>query len=318
MYNNPLFPLRESYSFPSVISNSIVTAYKSCPLKAFYSGIYKIRPKTGSVHLNAGKAYADGLDTFRQYYYSGALNFEDARMIGAEHIISSYGDFEPPAGKENKSWRRTLGAYLYYLSTYPPESDVLRPAKINNKVASEFSFALPLHPELLHPDTGEPILYTGRYDSIMEMGSPELLFAYDDKTTSSLGKTWAEQWNLRSQFTGYAWGAREYGINLQGTIIRGLAILKTQYNHAQAIVYHPEFHIERWLSSTIDTILSMIEDYKRGYWDSNLADACVHYGKCDFYRLCESPNPEAWIEPYYEANTWNPLTGKDEEVKKDG
>ena len=316
MWNNPIFAESEGYSFPQVLSNSLISAYKSCPLKAFYSGIYKIRPKSGSVHLHAGKVYADALDTFRQYYYSGACDFEDARMMGAEVLIKSYGDYEPPSGKENKSWDRTLGAYLYYLKTYHPKSDILRPATINGRIASEFSFAEPLHPDLVHPDTGEPLLYSGRYDSIMEMGSPNVLFAYDDKTTSSLGPTWADQWELRSQFTGYAWGAQHYGIDLQGTIIRGISILKTKYGHAQGIVYHPQFHIDRWYRSTIHTVLRMIEDYKQGFWDSNLDQACSMYGGCDYRQLCTSPQPESWVDIYYETNRWNPLTGEDDPIEE--
>ncbi len=311
-YNQELYFDRERAQFPDVISNSLITAYKACPLQAFYSGIYRIRPKQINVHLNAGKAYANALDVFRQGYYSGERSFEEARQDAFLSLTHSYGEYEPPEKNMNKAWPRVISALFYYLRVYNPKNDILKPTTVNGKIASEFSFAEPLHPDLVHPVTGNPILYTGRFDSIMEMGSEYNLFGYDDKTTTSLGPTWAEQWQLRSQFMGYSWGAAQYGIPLQGTIIRGISILKTKHEHAQAIVYHSKWMIDRWLQSTIHTVQSMIRDWENGYWDSSLDMACTTYGGCQFNRLCESPNPEDWIEPYFELNRWNPLTGEDD------
>jgi hypothetical protein len=290
----------------------MITAYKACPLKAFYGSFVKIRPKQVSVHLNAGKAFADGMHVFRQLYYSGEMNFEDARQEAVKSIIISYGDFEPEEKDAGKSWDRTVGALLYALKVYPPEQDILRPTMLNGKVASEFSFAEPLDYDLLHPDTGDPILYTGRLDTIMEMGAKANLFGFDDKTTKQLGATWPDQWDLRSQFPGYVWGAKSYGIDLQGMVVRGIKILKTVFDHAQVIVYCNDWMIDRWKESTIFTVKQMIRDYEAGYWDSNLSDSCTSYGGCEFKRLCCSPNPDAWIEPYYETNLWNPLTGEDD------
>lgn len=315
-YNQQLFDETERCKFPDVISNSIITDYKACPLKAFYSGIFRIRPLLTNPHLNSGKAFAVGLDAFRQAYYGTDNSFETAREAGFVALVKSYGLYEPPEKNINKTWNRMASAYFYYLRVYHPKRDSLRPAIINNKIATEFSFALPLDDNLLHPDTGDPILYTGRFDSIMEMGSPQNLFGYDDKTTSQLGATWPDQWGLRSQFIGYDWGAKQYGINLNGTIIRGISLLKTKHDHAQAIIFFSRWLRARWLESTIYTVKRMVQDYKTKYWDSNLGDSCVAYGGCEFKPLCESPEPHVWIPTYYEFNRWNPLKGEDDPLEE--
>lgn len=313
-YNEHLFR-KEGLTFPDVVNNSLVSEYKACPLKAFYKHILKIRPKTTSVHLNAGRAYSDAMDVFRQAYYGEEkLDFESARARAVCALIESYGDYEPEDKYANKAWDRVVGALLYYFHRYPPDQDILRPATINGKPASEFSFAEPLHENLVHPETGDPILYTGRFDSIMEMGSEHNLYGYDDKTTSRLGATWADKWGLHSQFMGYRWGAARYGIDLQGTIVRGISILKTRHETAQAIIQTPKWMMERWYQSTCYTITCMINDFNNGYWNSIL-DAygtCESFGGCEFKMLCESDDPEPWIEPYYETNLWNPLTGEDD------
>ena len=156
------------------------------------------------------------------------------------------------------------------------------------------------------------MLYTGRFDALMEMRSPANLFGFDDKSTSQLGPKWADSWQLQSQFMGYSWGAERYGIDLQGTILRGISILKTKYGHAQAIIYHPKWVRNRWYTSTVFAVQQMINDYKNGYWNSALNAACSNYGGCEFRVLCDAPNPEVWIEPYFEKNLWNPLTGEDD------
>jgi hypothetical protein len=42
-------------------------------------------------------------------------------------------------------------------------------------------------------------------------------------------------------------------------------------------------------------------------WEMNLADACNAYGGCPFVKLCDSPEPENWIEGNFIHRKWEPL-----------
>lgn len=186
------------------------------------------------------------------------------------------------------------------------ETDIIKPFRLaNGKSAVEFTFAIPL-PNVRHSVTGDPILYGGRFDMLAERDG--VLFVEDDKTASQLGSQWNRNWTLDSQFTGYCWAARDFGYPVAGAIIRGLSILKKGFGHAQAITYRPDWQIERWLQSTEHTVRLMI-----AYWEQNFfplaldKHACNSYGGCGFSQLCESPNPESWIEMNYEPRVWNPL-----------
>jgi hypothetical protein len=171
----------------------------------------------------------------------------------------------------------------------------------------EFNFALPLDAEnLLHPETGEPILYAGRADMVATYAGS--LSIYDDKTTSQLGATWANQWNRRGQFSGYSWAAREYGIPATQVVVRGIAILKTTINHAQAITVRTLHHIAEWHAQTIRDIRRAIECWKEGYYDVNLSDACTSYGGCMFQQPCMSNNPEPWLDGQFIRKIWDPVT----------
>ena len=62
-----------------------------------------------------------------------------------------------------------------------------------------------------HAETGNPLLYAGRLDALMNFAGG--LSALDDKTTSGIGPKWSQQWDLRSQFTAYIWGLQRAGID---------------------------------------------------------------------------------------------------------
>ncbi len=133
------------------------------------------------------------------------------------------------------------------------------------------------------------------------------VFGEDDKTTSQLGATWSKQWDLRSQFTGYCWGAGQAGIPLAGFLVRGVSILKTKYDTQQAITYRPTWQIERWYEQTIRDIERFKASWEAGYYDYSLDHACTEYGGCIFRQVCLAPQPLIWLESGFERRKWDPV-----------
>jgi len=134
------------------------------------------------------------------------------------------------------------------------------------------------------------------------------VFICDEKTASSLGATWSRQWDLRSQFTGYAWGCREAGIRVDGAIVRGVSILKTKYDTQQAITYRPAWQVDRWYNQTCDLIEEIKWRWEHNKWPYNLDHACADYGGCGFRQACSSQDESSWLETYFERRHWNPIT----------
>lgn len=310
-------------AFPTVLDSSMRTDYASCPRKFYYRHLLGVAPLGVNIHLNAGGAYADALEVFRKSYYTGT-DFETARALGVLALIKSYGDpdFEP---SEAKQWYRMVDAFLSYLANWHPSHDYLKPATFNGEPAVEFSFALPVDSNLLQPDTLDPLLFVGRFDMLGILN--DTLFVVDDKTTSRLGVQWSAQWDLRSQFTGYCWGAQQFGHQVGGAIIRGTAILKTQINHAEAVVYRPKHIIDRWYDRLVCDGYEMVARY------ASLSDdpenrtsldacfpctgeengSCSSYSGCAYKSLCEVANPLEWIDGNFVISRWDPTRGAAEE-----
>jgi hypothetical protein len=302
-------PLR--LDFPDVIDNTILNTFRSCPQKAFRSYIEHWKPTGTNVHLHAGAAFARGLEVARKAFYDHNATAEDAAAVGLQALVEAYGDFECPSDSA-KSLERMCGAFEYTLDVWPLGTDPAKPwRKLDGSHAIEFSFAEPL--DLLHPVTGNPLIYSGRADMIVDLEGGR--FVEDDKTTSSLGRSWSGQWELRSQFTGYTWAALRSGIKVDGVLVRGTSILKTKYDHAQAITYRPQWEIDRWYEQTLRDLKRMIRAWEEGYWDFNLGEACNEYGTCAFAPICKKAEPEEWLPAYFIQRKWNPLTRTEEEIK---
>jgi hypothetical protein len=289
--------------FPSVIDSSLIAAFRSCPRKCELEYFSHWKPQNQSVHLVAGAAYAAGLEAAREAYYIDGASPDTAVALGLEALLRSYGSFECPP-ESAKSAERTAGALEFYFSAYPLGTDKAIPLTLpSGKRGIEFSFAEPI--DIAHPETGDPLLYCGRLDMLCEFEGMAL--GEDDKTTSQLGASWPRQWDLRSQFTSYVWGAARAGIKLDGFLVRGVSILKTKYDTLQAITYRPQWQIDRWYGQLQRDIHRMIRCWEEGYFDYNLDHACTEYGGCSYRQCCQMKEPEALLKAQFEQRVWDPV-----------
>jgi len=292
------------HPFPAVIDNTMRSDYFDCKRKFFWSFIRQLGPLEPSADLHAGGAFAAGQEAIRNAFYRDGLSVSDSFKEGMTRTMEYWGEYEVPGHKEHKDLSRVLGALGYYYQVWPLGSDKLKPLVLQGKPSVEFSFAIPL--PIDHPETGEPLIYAGRSDMIAEYGGS--LYVEDDKTATQLGPTWPGKWDMRSQFTGYVYAARTIAqLPVAGVIVRGISFLKNGYGSAEAISSRPQWFIDLWYHQLLRDVTGMIQNWREGYWDYALNDACEAYGGCPFKKLCLTPNPESWIEGSYSTRIWNPL-----------
>ena len=299
--------------FPEVIDNSLVSAFQECPTKCFNEYFQHWKPKTPNVHLHAGGAYARGLEVARLNFFGESRPERESVAAGAKALVEAYVPFECPPDSA-KSLERMLGAFEFYFDQYPMGSDTATPYKFaDGRLGVEFNFVEPL--DVMHPDTGQPLLYTGRFDMLCDYQGG--VYGEDDKTASQLGASWSRQWDLRAQFTGYCWGAKKHKLPIMGFLIRGVSILKTKYDTQQAITYRAPWQIEEWYENLCDSILpDMIHQWEksraaqRSQWKMALGEACNQFGGCPFKQVClaEPTNRLSWLETKFERRRWDPVT----------
>jgi hypothetical protein len=262
------------------------------------------KPKTPNIHLHAGGAFAHGLEAAREEFYVKGTEPKSAVARGVGAMLERYGMFDAPEDSV-KGPDRMAGALVYYFDQWKMEDDTAIPSTFpSGKRGIEFSFLEPLG--LNHPTTGNPLLYSGRFDMVVDFAGGR--FGEDDKTASQLGATWPRQWEMRAQFSGYCWGARQSGYPIDGMLVRGVSILKRGYDHAQTVTYRAPWMIDRWEEQTYRDLKRMIGMWEEGVFDYNLDEACNAFGGCLFKQVCLSKEPEPWLETGFERRAWNPVT----------
>lgn len=298
--------------FPHAVDSTIMGAFRSCPQKMFRTYVEHWKPQRESVHLVAGGAFAKGIEVARREFYENGCTAEDSEAAGLHALLVAYGDFECPP-ESAKSANRMAGALEFYFANYPLGADGVTPLTFaNGKRAIEFSFAEPLG--VAHPISGAPLLYTGRTDLLAEFSGGN--YCVDEKTTTSLGASWGKSWEMRSQFTGYQWAAGRAGINIQGTLVRGISILKTKYDTVQHLTYRSPYEIDRWHDQLHRDLKRMIAMWEDGHWDYNLDHSCAEYGGCSLVSVCKSAEPESWLPMYFEKRVWDPLARKETTIEE--
>lgn len=307
----------EKPPFPEVIDNTYRKAFAACHQKFYWTALRRQVPDVPSIHLHAGGAFAKGLEMARRAFYEENLSSFQAIAIGREALIEEYGTFDTDFGylDHAKSCAGMLRAFEDYFFQYSLDHDTLVPITTpDGSRGIEFSFAAPI--DILHPVTGNPILYAGRFDMLaVEDG---VQWGVDEKTTGSLGESWNKQWDLASQFTGYTWGAHRYGFPIVGFRIRGIGLLKTKITHAQPIIYRPQWMVDRWYKQLLRDVQMMVALWENdpgdgSEFDFDLDAACSSYGACPYKKLCMSPQPEDWVKVGFKTSDWSPLQHKPEE-----
>lgn len=290
--------------FPEVLDSSIIADFRACPRRTELAHILHYKPRDLSVHLHAGGAFAKGIETTRRAFFEEGVPAREAEALGMGATMEAYGPFECPPDSP-KSLMRTVGALEYYFSQFPIDTDKAIPIRLpSGRRAIEFNGVDPL--EVDHPETGNPLLYSWRMDAVVSFDG--LTLGCDEKTTSQLGSSWPRKWDLRSQFTGYTWGAGQHGIHLDGFLVRGISILKTKYETMEAITYRPTWQLARWFHQVNRDAARMIRAWEDGYWDFALDNACIEYGGCQFRQACLMNDPRILLEQHFQRRRWDPVT----------
>lgn len=290
------------------VDSTMMSAFRSCPRKFYHEFVLGLRPRTVSIHLHAGGAFAKALETFYDAVHNKKLSTVDSLNHAFIDFKKSWGDSYLDYNEGPKSFDNVWAAVQSYVDYYPPFTDHLQPYRADNgQVTTEFSFAIPLEDPMFprHPVTNDPFVYVGRFD-MLGMLHGTIPCVKDDKTASAAGASWASQWDLRSQFLGYVWACQKCGIPLETVVVRGVVLLKREIKHVEAIKTYPRHLIERWYNQLANDLHRLVNCWNSNYFDYNFGEACAAYGNCMYTSVCSSQFPDVWMNEY-KIERWNPL-----------
>lgn len=275
---------------PTTFDNSMLTAFRQCE-RLFYNRYIMGYRESENVNLHAGKCHAAALEAARWAFYRDGASEEEAFEIGAKRLVEEWGD-PMKFADEVKNLRRMLEVFEAYMVEYPlSETEI---ARVDGMPLVETHFDYPF---------GQ-YRYCGTPDAVIEYGGG--LWLVDEKTTgSTLNGQWAAQWKRHGQFSGYAWGLKEHGIQIDGVLVRGIGIQKTQTRFLEVATPRPQWMIDEWEREATRTIDAITNRCNTAYWGCSIGDACTKFGReCDFLPQCCSPAPDY---SKFKVGKWYPM-----------
>jgi PD-(D/E)XK nuclease superfamily protein len=294
-------------NFPVVIDNSMRKTFVACPTKFMRKYAQNLKQVSeNSVNLHFGKCFASGIEIARKVFWEAGSTQQEAIEAGINATSTAWNNFQSPP-MSNKTLPRLIGALRYYFEQWPLGEDGLTP--VANGIECSFAIDLPI----VHPQTGLPLKYAGRFD-MLAADPNDRWYVVDEKTTSRLGDSWFMQWDMDAQMTGYIWAVKQGAISSLAddwevmAQVRGLSILKNDYGHAEVNIVRSTHMIEQWHQQLLRDVRRMVESYKAGEWDKNLSNSCTEYARqCEYAMLCKSADPAHLIEGNFKEEVWNPL-----------
>ena len=292
---------------PACLDSTMLNAFRPCPQKFRNEFVLGLRPPDTSIDLHAGAVFSAALESFYRETYINGLDTSTALARAYATFQSEWGEFVIRKDRYPKTPENMWAAVEDYVRVYPPRSDSVQPYFTGYGTSIEYSFSVPLDmPGFpLHPVSGDPFIYSGRFDMLGKKDSRPVV--RDEKTAQRLDSNWSEKWDLRSQFLGYCWALQRAGIPCNTVVVRGVIITLTSIRQVEAIKIYPQQLIDRWFEQLRRDVNRLVTCWNEGYFDYNFGDVCTMYNHCPYIPLCSSSQPENWYASY-EVRRWNPLS----------
>ena len=291
---------------PAYIDSTMINSFRSCPQKFWNEYVLGLRSPDLSIDLHAGAVFSSTLEAFYREVFVNDADTPTALGRAFAKFQEEWGDFVIRKEKHPKTPENMWAAVEDYVRTYPPRHDSVQPYFLGDNPSFEFSFAIELDGPGFprHPISGDPFVYTGRFDLLGKRdGRPAIR---DEKTAQRLESNWAEKWDLRSQFLGYCWALQHNGIPCNTVVVRGVIVTLSSIRQVEAVKIYPQTLIDRWFEQLRRDCIRLCNCWNEGYFDYNLGDTCTMYSHCQFIPLCSSTQPENWYDSY-EVRRWNPM-----------
>lgn len=287
-----------------------LTLAETCLRKYQYKIIDGWQPRSQSVHLRFGGAYATALEHYHKILAGGSMPEEALIDVVLEALTSTWDYVVDEAGvvvggspwisdHNTKTRENLIRSIIWYLDHWVDD-----PAKVlilsDGRPAVEHTFALPI-------DDG--FLLCGHLDRVVEfVGSPYIM---DQKTTgTTISASYFDQYKPDIQMSAYTFAGKAiFNIPIKGVIIDAAQIAVGFTRFERGMTHRTDPELNEWYDGSMDTIHRARDASDLNYFPMNRT-ACGNYGGCEFRRVCsKSPDvrKQFLAADFVQGPRWDPL-----------
>lgn len=354
-----LTPLPTPGHFLLVIDNSSLEVFTTCPMSAYYKLVLKREAHARNAALTFGGALHEGLEKFlhRQYIkQQDAVNPNFDYEGQEDQAILRYFTENPAPLDEYRTVQNclaTLAAYRVRATMPDYQWEIQSDA---NGPIIERAFELPLgvvevgahinmpwlgkeaekltgteverewHPLVSHIH----IAWSGRIDAIAKCNGA--VRVVDHKTTSIMGDSFMQDFQISNQVLGYVWAAKQLWPDLEVSAfcVNAIHFKKptgsgpitepgprggpAALNFIRGYYEYSQNRIDEWESNALFIVSDFIHCLARDAFPRHTKWCFGKYGKCQYHDVCVQDEPkvrENMIKSdMFKTVTWNPVAGR--------
>jgi hypothetical protein len=156
------------------------------------------------------------------------------------------------------------------------------------------------------------IILCGKIDAIVKWNGD--VYVFERKTTSALGKTFFEQFELNYQIDIYSLACHELVGECAGAIVDVARVLKgkTSYDDFMRV---PISRTSEDLYFAKKNLIEIIEDMRNGPIYQNKCECMKWFRKCAYHDLCMGACDERIIKAQYKEESWDASHGLQEKAE---
>jgi hypothetical protein len=297
--------------FPIILSNTDMSLWSQCQLRWFRERCQNLRRSSArNINLEAGGAFAKGMEVTRKAFYEKKLPSSEAVQLGYDEILKVM--YERQATDDTlKSPERMALALLEYFKEFPLVNEEVVPSQMedgSHGIEHKMTAELPI----LHPELNVPLIFKGKLDMLAtSMGRTYIV---DEKTTKAISYNQGDLLQTQGQFIGYAWLARQLGITVVGVKVRKVAIQIKEIKVKEFEVPITDFMINAWEQAMFQKVSEMVKFYGdvikgtdfRIAFTPDYSNGCTAYHSvCPFTAGCTSKYGENFLATEFEQLVWD-------------
>lgn len=358
-----LTPLPTPGHFLLVIDNSSLEVFTTCPRSAFYKLVLRREAHARNAALTFGGALHEGLEAFLYHQYLGVSCKNEPwtaeEMAAKEQVYGSDAQnqrilkffTENPAPLDEY---RTVQNALAVLAAYRERASL---PDYSWEIQSDSSgpiieraFELPLGVVEVNANIDMPwlplndmdgthhyvthihIAWSGRIDAIARCGNPNTIRVVDHKTTSIMGDSFLQDFQISNQVLGYVWAARQLwpDLDVSAFCLNAIHFKKptgtgaitapgprggpAALNFIRGYYEYSPARLDQWAENCLSIVSDFIHCLVRDFHPMHTKWCFGKYGRCQYHDVCVQDDPAVRqnmiMSDMFKGVTWNPVAGR--------
>lgn len=312
------------------IDNSSLEKFTTCERSAEYYIIHRREAADPKWALRFGSIIHTMLE-MRYRNPQWVQNGQDPHLIASQfQALAAEFDTTPAPELDHRNYNYAMELLDAYNLAHPNEPFTVLKHPTTAQPLVEVPFAVPLGTiklpqwiwlsDLANPDSDPwqddiiPVVWTGKIDLIYRYDG--MTYILDHKTTSMMGPSFFQEFDLSQPMYGYVWAAEQLlSTQIDAFAVNAICTRRLTKTGKGIECARKSYYVDReqlvdWKKDIVTHITTFLLRISQNYFPKNTKWCMGKYGQCPYWDVCTLPSSTrsaALFSNTYQDVTWSPL-----------